>query len=452
MLYRKIEALIEAHLKSNSKKILLIDGARQVGKTYIIRYVGQKLFENFIELNMVEDSLGARLFANTKTVEDFYLQVSMLAGSKMKQKTNTLIFIDEIQAYPYLLTLLKFLSQDDKFTFIASGSLLDVTLSQTTSIPMGSIRKVRMFPLDFEEFLYANGMNEITVSVMRKKFEKLEALDEPMHEKMMDLFRKYLLVGGLPDAVNSYLAEKNIQTVREIQREIHDYYAADASKYGDENKLKIRRIYDLIPSNMENKKKRVIAQNIENKRGKTFGDYQDEFEYLIGAGIALNVQAISNPVFPLIESTGKNLLKLYLNDVGILTGILYGNNIRAVLDDERSINLGSVYESVVASELIAHGYKLFYYDNRSKGEVDYLIDDYDSLSAVPIEVKSGKDYTVHSALTSFVQNEDYHIKKAFVLSGTREITANSKITYIPIYYIMFFQNSMGSDAYKISAF
>lgn len=452
MLYRKIEALIEAHLKSNSKKILLIDGARQVGKTYIIRYVGQKLFENFIELNMVEDSLGTRLFANTKTVEDFYLQVSMLAGSKMKQKTNTLIFIDEIQAYPYLLTLLKFLSQDDKFTFIASGSLLGVTLSQTTSIPMGSIRKVRMFPLDFEEFLYANGMNEITVSVMRKKFEKLEALDEPMHEKMMDLFRKYLLVGGLPDAVNSYLAEKNIQTVREIQREIHDYYAADASKYGDENKLKIRRIYDLIPSNMENKKKRVIAQNIENKRGKTFGDYQDEFEYLIGAGIALNVQAISNPVFPLIESTGKNLLKLYLNDVGILTGILYGNNIRAVLDDERSINLGSVYESVVASELIAHGYKLFYYDNRSKGEVDYLIDDYDSLSAVPIEVKSGKDYTVHSALTSFVQNEDYHIKKAFVLSGTREITANSKITYIPIYYIMFFQNSMGSDAYKISAF
>lgn len=441
MLYRKIETLIEAHLKSDSKKILLIDGARQVGKTYIIRYVGGKLFENFIEINMVEDSLGNRLFASTKTVEDFYLQISMLAGNKMKQKENTLIFIDEIQAYPHLLTLLKFLSQDDKFTFIASGSLLGVTLSQTTSIPMGSIRKVRMFPLDFEEFLYANGMNEIAISAMRKKFKKMEALDDPMHEKMMDLFRKYLLVGGLPDAVNSYLTEKNIQAVREIQSEIHDYYAADASKYDEENKLKIRRVYDLIPSNMENKKKRVVAQNIENKRGKTFGDYQDEFEYLISAGIALNVQAISNPVFPLIESTGKNLLKLYLNDVGILTGILYGNNIRAVLDDEASINLGSVYESVVASELIAHGYKLFYYDNRSKGEVDYLIDDYDSLSAVPIEVKSGKDYTVHSALNTFVQNEDYHIKKAFVLSNTREITTNGKITYIPIYYIMFFQNS-----------
>jgi len=168
MLFRKIEATIESHLKANSPKILLIDGARQVGKTYIIRHVGNKLFENFIEINMVEDSIGDRLFENTKTVEDFYLQVSMLAGNKMKAKENTLIFIDEIQAYPHLLTLLKFLSQDGKFTYIASGSLLGVTLSQTTSIPMGSIRKVRMFPLDFEEFLYANGMNEIVISSMRK--------------------------------------------------------------------------------------------------------------------------------------------------------------------------------------------------------------------------------------------------------------------------------------------
>lgn len=440
MLYRKISITIEEHLTSNSDKILLIDGARQVGKTYIIRYVGERLFQNFIELNMVEDFLGDRLFANTKTVDDFYLQVSMLAGNKMKSKADTLIFIDEIQAYPHLLTLLKFLRQDNRFTYIASGSLLGVTLSETTSIPIGSIRKIRMFPLDFEEFLLANGMNELAISALRHKFERLESLDEPMHNKMMDLFRKYLLIGGLPDAVNTYISEKNIQLVREIQSEIHAYYAADASKYDEERKLKIRRVYDLIPSNLENKKKRVVAQNIENKKGKTFADYQNEFEYLISAGIALNVQAISNPVFPLIESSGKNLLKLYLNDVGILSGILYGNNIRAVLDDQKSVNLGAIYESVVASELIAQGRRLFYYDNRNKGEVDFLIDDYESLSAVPIEVKSGKDYTVHSALNTFVQNEDYHIKKAFVLSNTREITKNGKITYLPIYFVMFFGN------------
>ena len=445
MLYRKIASVIEQHLLSDSKKIMLIDGARQIGKTYIIRHVGQKCFENFIEINMVEDSLGDRLFANTKTLDDFYLQVSMLAGNKMKEKENTLIFLDEIQEYPQLLTLLKFLQQDNRFTYIASGSLLGVTLSETTSIPMGSIRKIRMFPLDFEEFLYANGLNEFAINALRSKFEKLESLDEAMHAKIMDLFRKYLLVGGLPDAVNRYLADKNIMSVREVQKEIHEYYAADASKYDEARKLKIRRVFDLIPSYMENKKKRVIAKSIENKRGKTFADYQDEFEYLISAGIALNVQAISTPVFPLIESTGKNLLKLYLNDVGILSGILYGNNIRAILDDQRSINLGSVYETVVASELIAHGYRLYYYDNRSKGEVDYLIDDYESLSAVPIEVKSGKDYTVHSALNTFVSNEDYHIQKAFVLSNEREVSTNGKITYLPIYYVMFFNNSSNNN-------
>ncbi|MBB5185684.1 hypothetical protein HNQ43_001762 [Faecalicoccus acidiformans] len=437
MLYRKIETVIEEHFQSQSKKVLLIDGARQVGKTTIIRYVGQKLFENFIEINMVEDVLGNQLFSNVKTVEDFYLQVSMLAGDKMKEKENTLIFIDEIQAYPHLLTLLKFLSQDNHFTFIASGSLLGVALQETTSIPMGSIRKVRMFPLDFEEFLYANGLNKIFLSNIRKKFENLETLDETTHHKMMDLFKKYLLIGGLPYAVNAFLETKNIQAVREIQNEIHDYYAVDASKYDVDNKLKIRRIYDLIPSNMENKKKRIIVKEIENKKGKTFNDYSDDFEYLIGAGIALNVQAISNLTFPLIESAGKNLMKLYLNDVGILTGILYRNNIRAILDDQKSINLGSVYETVIASELIAHGHKLFYYDNRNKGEVDYLIDDYDSLSVVPIEVKSGKDYTVHSALNTFVQNEEYGVKKAIVLSNERQITVKGKIIYLPIYYLMF---------------
>lgn len=438
MLYRKIERTIEQHLMSGSNKILLVDGARQIGKTYIIRYVGNKLFENYIEINMIEDSLGNRLFEKVRTVEDFYLQVSMLAGDKMQKKENTLIFIDEIQAYPHLLTLLKFLSQDNRFTYIASGSLLGVTLSQTTSIPMGSIQKIQMYPLDFEEFLYANGMNEFVISILRNKFNHLEKLDESMHNKMMDLFKKYLLVGGMPDAINTYLSEKNIVSVRNIQAEIHEYYASDASKYSVENKLKISRIYDLIPSNMENKKKRVVVKNIEGKRGKTFNDYQEEFEYLVSAGIALNVQAISNPKFPLIESASKNLIKLYLNDVGILTGILYGNNINAILDDQKSINLGSVYETIVASELKAHGKKLYYYDNRNKGEVDFLIDDYDSLSVVPIEVKSGKDYTVHSALNNFVNSEDYHIQKGYVVSNERMISQKGKIIYLPIYYTMFF--------------
>jgi len=438
MLYRKIEKYIENHLRSDSNKVLIIDGARQIGKTFIINHVGSKLFENYIEINLLEDSLQERMFENTKSVEDFYLQLSMVAGDRMKEKENTLVFLDEIQTYPHLLTLLKFLKKDDRYTYIASGSLLGVTLAKTTSIPMGSIEVKHMYPLDFEEFLLANGFNSMAITALHQKFKKQESLDENIHLKVMDLFKKYLLVGGLPDAVNSYLKDKNIVNVRKIQSEIHEYYAMDAAKYDLDNRLKIRNIYDMIPSNLESKKKRVRVQNIENKKGSRFTDYKEEFDYLVHAGIALEVKAISTPVFPLIQSSGKNLLKLYLNDAGILTEILYKNNIRAVLDDVRSINLGAVYESVVASELKAHGHNLFYYDNRHKGEVDYLIDDYDSLSVVPIEVKSGKDYTIHSALDHFVDNEDYNIKKAFVLSNEREVRQDGKIIYMPIYNIMFF--------------
>ncbi len=437
MLFRKIESVIEEHFKNNNGKILLIDGARQVGKTFIIRQVGKRLFKNFIEINMVQDSLGQRLFANTNTIEDFYLKISINAGDKVGNKEDTLIFIDEIQEYPKLLTLLKFLKDDGRFTYIASGSLLGVTLNETPSIPMGSIHKIRMFPLDFEEFLYANGMNKEFISFLRTSFESKTSLEESIHGRMMDLFRKYLITGGLPDAVNAFIEERNVQKVREIQNETHDYYAADASKYDTERKLKIRRIYEMIPSNMEKTKKRVVVQNVEEKKGRTFADYQDEFEYLVSAGIALNVQAISNPVFPLIQSVSKNLLKLYLNDVGILSNLLYGLNILAVMEDNRSINLGALYENVVASELAAHGHRLFYYDNRKKGEVDFLVDDYEHLSVLPIEVKSGKDYSVYCALNSFVENEDYNVKQAIVLNNNREVKEKGKVTYYPIYYAMF---------------
>ncbi len=437
MLFRKITKVIKEHLQSDSNKIMIINGARQVGKSYIIRYVGSELFQNYIEIDLLEDSLGARKFEKVLTVTDFYFQISMIAGDKMKDKRSTLVFLDEIQEYPHLLSLLKFLKKDDKFTYIASGSLLGVTLAKSPSIPMGSITVTQMYPLDFEEFLYANGFNEYALSVIKEKFKNLESLDENTHNHISNLFKKYLLIGGLPDAINSYLKEYNIVNVRKIHNEIHEYYASDASKYDKDNKLKISRIYDMIPSVLENKKKRIVIKNIENIKGKTYANYQDEFDYLINSGIALEVKAISTPVFPLIESSTKNLLKLYLNDVGILTNILYKNNINAVIGDEKSINLGTVYESVVASELKAHNKNLYYYDNRNNGEVDFLVDDYDSLSVVPIEVKSGKDYTVHSALNKFVSNNDYNVKKAYVLSNTREVKVVGKIIYLPIYYVMF---------------
>lgn len=443
MLYRKIEPYIESFLKSKSNKILVIEGARQIGKTYIIRHVGKRLFKNYIELNFSEDQNGPKIFEQIRTVKDFYFQVSTVAGDKMGSKDDTLIFLDEIQTYPQILTLLKFLKDDDKFTYIASGSLLGVTLKKTTSIPIGSVEIKRMYPLDFEEFLLANGFNSHAIDTIHSKFLARESLDLNSHERMLDLFKKYLLIGGLPDAVNSFLNDSNIFNVRKIHDDIKDFYSSDAAKYesGNNKKLQIRRIFEMIPSNLENKKKRVVFQNIEGTKGKKFSDYQEEFEYLISAGISLAVNAISNPVFPLAQSVGKNLLKLYLNDVGLLTNALYRTNTQAVMKDDIGINLGSVYESVVAQELAAHGHKLFYYDNRNKGEVDFLIDDYNGLSAVPIEVKSGKNYSIHSALNNLISNEGYHIKQAFVVSNERVIKQVRKITYIPIYYIMFFKNS-----------
>lgn len=442
MLYRKIQEKIKNYLLSNSNKIMIIDGARQIGKSFIIRYVASNLlkdkFNNYIELNFVEDSLGSRLFANVNNKEDFYFQLSMIAGDKMKEKENTIVFIDEIQEYRQFLTMLKFLKQDDKFTYICSGSLLGVTLSKTTSIPIESIDLVHMYPLDFEEFLLANGFNSFTINFLKDKFSSLEILDENTHNKVLDLFKKHLLIGGLPDAVNSFIDNISIMEVRKIQSDIFDYYGDDASKYDKKHKLKIKRIYDLIPSCLENKKKRIVVQAVENIKGKRFSSYQDEFDYLINSGIALEVKALSTPVFPLIESSGKNLLKLYLNDVGILTNILYKNNIRAVLDDLNSINLGAVYESVVASELKAHGYNLFYYDNKADGEVDFLIDDYENLCVLPLEIKSGKDYTIHSAINKFIANKDYNVKKGYVLSNERKVYEKDKIIFLPIYYIMFF--------------
>lgn len=437
MLYRKIAETIRKHLKSASNKVLIVKGARQIGKSFIVRHVGKELFPNYVEINLLEDSIQEKLFERVRTVEDFYLQISMIAGDRLGTKKDTLIFLDEIQEYPHLLAMLKFLQQDGKFTYIASGSLLGVTLFETPSIPIGSIELLDMYPLDLEEFLIANGFGQFAIDALRKKFERQESLDENVHNKLLDLFKKYLFVGGLPDAVNIYLETKNVVRVRKTQSDIQHFYGADASKYDKERKLKIKRIYDMIPSNMESKKKRIVIKEIEDKKGKRYDDYQDEFDYLINAGITLEVKAISTPKFPLIESSGKNLLKLYLNDVGILTNVLYQQNIRAIMDDVRSINLGSVYENVVASELKAHGHHLFYYDNKTKGEVDYLIDDYDSLSVVPIEVKSGKDYTIHCALNRFVENEEYAISKAYVFSNKREIKRKGKIIYAPIYSVMF---------------
>ncbi|MDE6410141.1 MAG: AAA family ATPase [Muribaculaceae bacterium] len=445
MLYRKIENKIARYLRGKQDRVMVVSGARQIGKSYIIRYIGKKLFANYVELNLIDNAEMRKAFGSVENLNDFHLVLSAFAGERLGNREDTLIFIDEIQESPNLLTMLKFLKQEDRYCYIASGSLLGVTLKHTHSIPVGSIEIENMWPLDFEEFLIANDFSGEAMDYLRECFHKLESPKPEINSRVMDLFRRYLLVGGMPAAVNEFIETHNLVKVRSVQRDIHSLYEADASKYDLEHKLKIRRIYNLIPSNMESKKKRLVYKDIEEKKGKRSGDYEEEVEYLISSGVALEVKAISNPKFPLIETEQKNLIKLYLNDVGLLSGILYNMNPAPVLKDEASINLGSLYECVVATELAAHGHKLFYYDNRKNGEVDYLIDDYSSLHVVPLEVKSGKDYRIHSALSRFVNTPDYHIERGYVLSNSGEITLKGAIAYIPVYMSMFFDASGGED-------
>ena len=442
MLQRKFTTELSRFLQEEPDKIMLVNGARQIGKSYLIRYVSQQQFAHYIEINLQADKEGARTFANVHSVQDFYVQLGIYAGQDLGNREDTIVFLDEIQAYPHLLTLLKFLNQDARYRYIASGSQLGIALKMTPSTPMGSIAIKQMYPLDFEEFLWAMGANSESISAIRSQFEKHEMLNESLHEYVMRLFRLYLIVGGMPEAVNQFVQDQNITKVRAIQKDIIELYRVDASQYDEERKLKIRIIYDLIPSLLENKKKRVVYRDIEHIKSKRYEHYEEEFDYLTASGVAMAVRAISNPHFPLKESEQKNLLKLYLNDVGLLTSLLYGMNANAILEDIKSINLGTVYESAVAQELHAHGCPLFYYDNKKLGEVDFIIDDYSNLSVLPIEVKSGKDYYVHSALDKFISNKDYSVKDAIVLCNRREVkTDKDGVTYMPVYYSMFIQGN-----------
>ena len=433
-------------MKSDESKILLIEGARQIGKSYIIREVGKTLYDNYVEINFVADDEG--IFRDVRSTEGFYLKLSMVAGSRLDKYENTLVFIDEIQHYPQFLTLLKFLREERRYRFICSGSLLGIALKGTTSVPVGSVILKKMYQLDFEEFLIANDFGQEAISYLRNSYERRQSLTAEVHDRVLGLFKRYLLVGGMPDAVNEYLATHNIVRVRETQDAIRVLYGIDASRYEEESarKLHVRRIYDMIPSQMENKKKRIVAKDIQNKKGDRFSNYMEEFEYLINSGIVIASHAVSNPKYPLAESQQKNLLKLYMNDVGMLSLQLYQYNVQPILNDDAGINLGSIYESAVAQELMAHYGKLFYYDNKQKGEVDFLVDDNSTMSVLPIEVKSGRDYTIHSALDNLMVVPDYHIASSVVLSNERVVSEKNGILYLPIYHVMFMGNGVPDKA------
>lgn len=436
MFYRKVEKILTQYYNDKDAKIVVIDGARQIGKSFIIRETAKNHFKNYIEIDLKSDFYSDQLFANVKKTKDFYLQLSASYGDKLNNNDDTIVFLDEIQIYPHLLTLLKDLKKDNKYRYIASGSLLGITLKHTF-IPMGSINEIKMYPMDFEEFLYASNVGEDVVEYLKECFINKKNVSENIHKTIIQKFKEYLITGGLPDSIKEFVLNSNVFKVRENQTLTYNFYKDDASQYDDEHSLKIRRIYDMMPSYMENKVKRIKFKQIENKEDSNLKRYKDEFDYLINSGCALGVKAISNPTFPLIESSSKNLIKLYFNDVGILTNILYKNNINAILNDT-GLNLGSVYETFAAMELIAHGHELYYFDSKKVGEVDFLLNDYDDLSVLPIEIKSSKTSYEFRAIPKLVdKNNNYKLNKGYIFSNQNIIKCENDLYTFPIYLIMF---------------
>lgn len=439
MFKRKIASLIEDYLRGPREKILVIKGARQIGKSFIVRETCRKTYPHYVEVNLQADFDGPRLFSaeNIRTTSSFYLQLSALYGDDLGTRDDTVVFLDEIQVYPHLLTLFKALQAERRFTYIASGSLLGVTLKHTF-IPMGAIDEVAMYPMDFEEFLWANHVGEEAISHVKDCFTNLRPVEPALHDLFLSRFREFVLCGGLPDAVKALVEQKNVVAMRKVHTDTYAYYKDDATKYDRQNKLKIERIYSLMASYMENKVKRIPVSQIEKDVRRTFDHYQDEFDYLVSSGIALAVKAVSDPRFPLVESSAKNLIKLYYNDVGILTNILYKTNINAVLNLDKGPNLGSAYETVAAMELIAHGHDLYYFDSKKVGEVDFLTNDYDSLSVLPIEIKSGNDQNNFRAIPKLVDPEgNYRLPKGYVFGNKNIVSKTGHLITLPIYMIMF---------------
>lgn len=443
MLKRSIDAYLEDFFKS-SRNALLITGARQVGKTSSIRNLGRS-FKSFVEINFIEQPDAAKALASAANTQDLLTRLSLLTKEPLI-KGDTLIFFDEVQECPEVVTAIKFLVEEGSYRYVLSGSLLGVELKDLRSEPVGFLAVKEMYPLDFEEFALALGVNPGVIESVRKAWNEHLAVDDFVHRKFMELFRLYLVVGGMPAAVSRYLEGNNLRAVLEVQRQILNLYRRDIAKYDPGHKLYLDEIFDLIPSELNSKNKRFILKSLhERARAQRF---ENSFLWLKHAGVAIPVFNVSEPKIPLMLSRSNTLFKLFLNDVGLLAA-MYGDGIQLrIITGDDNINFGSVYENAVAQELTAHGFTTFYYSSKKRGELDFVVES--GGEVLPIEVKSGKDYVIHHALSNIMEVEDYHLKKAVVFC-TDNLKSEGAILYAPVYMAMFVRRDDAvPEYYRIS--
>lgn len=434
MLHRKIEKKIIDWI-NNSKKALLIDGARQVGKTYIIRNVLESEGCEYIEFNLLKTPELVDLLAKSESVEDMIANLSLFAD-KPFVRGKTFIFFDEIQKYKELATKVKFWVDEGSFRYVFSGSLLGVELHNIKSAPVGYLTTLTMYPMDFEEFLQIYNFTDDLKASLHRSFIERTPVNDVVHERMMRIFNMYLNVGGMPAAVEKFRETRNLEDVIKEHEDIVQQYKMDFTRYEvEEKKPYLTQIYDLIPAELNDKNKRFNFSDL--KKGLKFSRSEDNFIWLVSAGVALPVYNTTEPVLPLMLNEQSSLFKLFLSDVGMLTSI-YGRPTKMqLLTDNCDINNGALYENVVAQELKARGFKLYYYNSKRLGELDFVIEYKGRVQ--PIEVKSGKSYNRHSALNNVLQVPNYSIQEAFILSNYNVEVDENRI-YYPIYMIMFIED------------
>lgn len=424
-----------------SRNALLITGARQVGKTFIIREFGKR-FESFIEINFINHPESVEIFKGAKNHHDILLRLSLLTDKPLI-KGSTLIFFDEVQKCPDIVTAIKFLVEEGSYRYILSGSMLGTELKDLRSEPVGYMGVKQMYPLNLWEFFNAIGVSEEILESLRENWENEQPVDEFIHKKMMELFRLYLVVGGMPAVVKQYLETNNLRTVLENQKDIINLYFRDISQYAPEKeKLIIEEIFKLIPPELDSKNKRFIFTRL-GKNAK-FKRYEYSFLWLTYAGVALPTYNVEEPKIPLLLSGSRTLFKLFQNDVGLLASQYAGGFQLKIISGDTTINHGSVYENAVAQELTAHGLDLYYYNNKKRGELDFVVE-IDG-KALPIEVKSGKDYKVHRALSNILDVREFHLEEAVVLCN-ENLRREGKVVYAPVYMAMFIKNKVMENDY-----
>lgn len=439
MLKRKIASYIR-EFYNNSRNALLITGARQTGKTYSIREFG-KTFKNFVEINFVDMPEAVNVFAGAKNSNDILLRLSAITRTPLV-KGETLVFFDEVQKCPDIVTAIKFLVDEGSYRYIMSGSLLGVELKDLRSEPVGYMGVKEMFPLDFEEFISNIGINENIINSLREAWENLNTVDNFLHSKLMELFHLYLVIGGMPAAVNKYIESNNLQEVMTVQQDIIRLYKRDIAQYDPENKLYIEDIFDLIPPELNAKNKRFIMKRL-NENAK-FERYHNSFLWLKNAGVAIPVYNVEEPKVPLLLSRSRNLFKLFQNDIGLLAA-QYSDGIQLrIITGDNDINFGSIYENAVAQELTAHGLNPYYYNNKKRGELDFIVEM--GGNVLPIEVKSGKDYQTHRALSNIMECDEYDIPRAVIFNNDN-MKIDGKLVYAPIYMAMFLQKKDDAPTY-----